>query len=763
MQDNVSLWYAKDNNGDVVLIEDAKKGEKYFCPICMSEVIPRGINENSQVSPHYAHIDKSKCTSESIIHWWVKNEFIKRDESFVVNINGANFEYVCKEVYIEKEVLTSNGVYVPDISILTKNNKTIYIEIFNTNKKDIEYYWKYWDELKCTVVEVDVKNIVNSNKTNKCFKSIYYDGMILLPKGEKSAYDKVVRNIRNTFENSKINNEEILDNILWLIDDLYRYNSGEIDIEDLYVRINCIDDKFKHYIVDVLKRNTCSTVTEDYLKLKNKYIQDSVEDVIGRKVIDYTIKDCKNWYDRIYSFGFKYIRVEFKNRYIGLENIICNKDNIIEFIVKNSIPAIYYNKLNISVKKGSVKVNSFGDILQLEIPYTYHSRSLGRMNGSIKIDINVDDFDIETIEDVILDKIHNIKNIKNTYDIDEKIKGYATVFIDNSESTYKEKGSYILSTSYDRKEYKYRNQKDLKLILDNIYSNSKKIENFRDRVREKSNRTIPICSITLKNDIVYVDIDSKIYTIKFKYINTEKSINYISKKINMIKHECKNISLNDRLAKYKNKKKKEIAKEKRRNAKLRKEKINNNIINNIHFGYINNKLNKRFNTNCFDVGMSSDLEDIVVNIGGICKPLFYIEIDRKYALSDKYSFNKYIYNEIEKELDYLVFPKNIHELLYYLKQITKKYNEYVYKNSYKKVSYKWVYGDDFCLCFDFINIKNNDIIGRIKIYNDVIDVYKSDDKNCYSDEFKFKGIDNFKNIMNKVTSDYARGLRYNKL
>ena len=99
---NVTLWFAKDQTGKIITIDKTtkdNKNEKYTCPMCGSELKPKlGDIKNH----HFAHVDKSKCTNESMIHFWVKNELLKIGESFIVNV---------KILYLKKNII-QRKVYI---------------------------------------------------------------------------------------------------------------------------------------------------------------------------------------------------------------------------------------------------------------------------------------------------------------------------------------------------------------------------------------------------------------------------------------------------------------------------------------------------------------------------------------------------------------------------------------------------------------------------------------------------------------------------
>ena len=52
------MLVALDRDEERVFITDAVKGEKYYCPICGEEVVPK---QGAVMSWHFAHKSKRNC------------------------------------------------------------------------------------------------------------------------------------------------------------------------------------------------------------------------------------------------------------------------------------------------------------------------------------------------------------------------------------------------------------------------------------------------------------------------------------------------------------------------------------------------------------------------------------------------------------------------------------------------------------------------------------------------------------------------------
>ena len=83
--ENVKLWFAKGEQNIVTIdeINDENKNNTYSCPVCGSNLKPKAIT-SKRVTPHFAHVDATKCNSESMIHWWFKHKFLEQGDIFTV-------------------------------------------------------------------------------------------------------------------------------------------------------------------------------------------------------------------------------------------------------------------------------------------------------------------------------------------------------------------------------------------------------------------------------------------------------------------------------------------------------------------------------------------------------------------------------------------------------------------------------------------------------------------------------------------------------
>jgi len=380
LNSNINLWFAKNTNNDIVTINEIEvknnKG-KYYCPLCGSEVIPKATN-SKLITAHFAHIDASKCTSESMIHWWFKHKFLESGDKFRV-VSDKEREYVCKEILVEQSYTVGDRIYRPDVTIKTECGNVIYFEMKFSNEKKLKDYIDIWLELKNIVVEIDIKKLMSKDKL-PVFNALFYDGKCFNVKKGDLYYETVGRHKENLFKNNDISNrlKERIQKLDWFWEEIINYKKDKIDIESITDFIDYSESEDKNLIFEILSNKKCTPIYEDYVNYKvdlfeklaselfndNKYF--SLEKIkLGRKYknIKYNAILIKNTYLKEKQFEiYKYVKDEFttliKDMMIKINNLApyYNIANRLCSLIENKNK--YIDGLYLSISKNNIE-NSY--------------------------------------------------------------------------------------------------------------------------------------------------------------------------------------------------------------------------------------------------------------------------------------------------------------------------------------------------------------------------------------------------------------------
>ena len=356
MYNNINLWFAKNANNDIVTINEIEvkdNKEKYYCPLCGSEVIPKAT-KSKLITAHFAHVDASKCSSESMIHWWFKHKFLESGDKFKV-VSDKEKEYICKEILVEQSYTVGDKIYRPDVTVKTECGNTIYFEMKFSNEKKLKDYIDIWLELKNIVVEIDIKKLMSKDKL-PVFNALFYDGKCFNVKKTKSNdndlyYNTIGKYKEYIYKNSLLDNKkQDLIKLDWLWNDIKKYKQNNIDIEDLFNLIQLIEDKnSRNIVIDILKNANCITVVNDYVEFMKNKIKNSLNFIkyeIDNAKIKYSISIPHKIYDRVYS-GFN-ITFYTENRLPVYSIRVMNENDINSDIIKkyNSELLIFNDAMN---------------------------------------------------------------------------------------------------------------------------------------------------------------------------------------------------------------------------------------------------------------------------------------------------------------------------------------------------------------------------------------------------------------------------------
>lgn len=287
--ENVKLWFAH-KDGNIVTIDEINeenKNDNYSCTVCGSELKPKAI-KSKQVSSHFAHIDSSKCNSETMIHWWFKHKFLEVGDTFTV-VSDKERQYIVKQVMVEQSIQLAENTYKPDVTIHTECGNTIYFEMAFSNKKKVKDYLDIWLDLKNIVVEIDIKQLMLKDEISK-FNALFYDGKCFNTKKNDTYYNTIGKYKEEKLK-GKVDDElkERIRKLDWFWDDIARYNNGEVDIEHMSLLIENVDFKDQAIINTLLRKSYCSKLSED---LKEQKILDQLKPFENSNEIGEFIKNA---------------------------------------------------------------------------------------------------------------------------------------------------------------------------------------------------------------------------------------------------------------------------------------------------------------------------------------------------------------------------------------------------------------------------------------------------------------------------------------
>lgn len=300
---DVSLWFAKDMNGRIITIDKANKNNKYICPICGSEVIPKAL-DSDKVTEHFAHIDRSECGGETIVHWWTKNNLLKAGDVFSV-FTTEEKQYLCKDIKVEQVYDTPFGKYIPDATIECYNGEIIFLEVNVTNKKNVAEYYDKWKHLGKQVIEFNINNVYDMDnleiRISNRFKAIYYEGYKPYVRDKK--YVDFKNDILEKVVVKKEYKEEQLNDIEWFIDDLYEYkvNKEEYKLDAIINEISYIKDTYTYehtILVEDIMKKKCNSVVKDIVIRKDNLFYKTIKEYMDSLGFEYEIEAEKFEYTR---------------------------------------------------------------------------------------------------------------------------------------------------------------------------------------------------------------------------------------------------------------------------------------------------------------------------------------------------------------------------------------------------------------------------------------------------------------------------------
>jgi hypothetical protein len=233
-----------------------------------------------------------------MIHWWFKNKFIECGDRII--IHGQDKTYICSEVIVEQSIHTSHGIYRPDITIKTKCSEIIYFEMNYRNKKKTEDYIDKWLELKKTVVEVDIKDLLLGNEASS-FTPLFSNGKIINSKKNDTYYNTIGKYKEIVLYDFVTDEQKKrIEKLDWLWREITNYKLGTISIDRISLIIDSIDQEGRGVVDEVLKSAKCSKLYKDYKNYKKQFEElqlDFTPEDLTNKVSFVNENQCINPYE----------------------------------------------------------------------------------------------------------------------------------------------------------------------------------------------------------------------------------------------------------------------------------------------------------------------------------------------------------------------------------------------------------------------------------------------------------------------------------
>lgn len=167
---------ALNENRNIIHVNDAEKGEAYYCPMCKDKFILRKSERIGKGTkrPHFAHNNLSpNCTPEGVLHYSFKKSLIhllkrykSEDKPLIINCkcNICNFDISSKlptnllQIANKIEEEYHLKVCQPDIALLDMNGKVIAaIEIVVTHEP-VENTLLYYEKNGITLIQINLES-----------------------------------------------------------------------------------------------------------------------------------------------------------------------------------------------------------------------------------------------------------------------------------------------------------------------------------------------------------------------------------------------------------------------------------------------------------------------------------------------------------------------------------------------------------------------------------------------------------------------------
>jgi len=351
----IIAYDGNDEFANLIHVKKANKDNKYYCPCCGGIVKPRALDSTKEQS-HYYHVT-GKCTKESQLHFSCKNWLFEKGSKFYID----NDLFEVDSIDIEIAWDTPFGKYIPDITVYTSSGKTIYFEIFFSNRKTGDNYFCKWDTLGNSVVEVNVKEYMCKTDTSIIpkFTYLYHNGICYSKiYVKRDLYATTIAKIKNELTRQKVLNYKTrIEKLDWFWQKIIE-NSSKEDI------LNCIgsmsyEDAVSCY--EIIKKKQCvSHLKKDVLETINNKIIDNIRNSIGFPFDENVYFDVRHYKGRTYEIG---IRLNIQTEHIIYNDFYLRcKHSGWDFEKSTGYPKIIFKRNIFSVEEIEIPKNKLSEL-----------------------------------------------------------------------------------------------------------------------------------------------------------------------------------------------------------------------------------------------------------------------------------------------------------------------------------------------------------------------------------------------------------------
>lgn len=162
---------AIDQNGELIHVNNAEKGNKYYCPVCKKEFILRKSGKSGKGSrrPHFAHNElTANCTPEGVLHYSFKKmliglleEYKNKNNSPIMSWKCSSCEHANSVILLQRVASIKEefnlSVCRPDIALLDETGKAIAVIEIVVKHFPKESALNYYKDNKIVLIQINLE------------------------------------------------------------------------------------------------------------------------------------------------------------------------------------------------------------------------------------------------------------------------------------------------------------------------------------------------------------------------------------------------------------------------------------------------------------------------------------------------------------------------------------------------------------------------------------------------------------------------------